>query len=69
MTGVQTCALPILKHIASASWKSPLGDAPALTAEQEAQNTPVDENTPATNAWIYIWNEENTTWDLTDRLA
>src|SRR6056300_286197 len=49
-----------------ASWKSPLVDAPALTAEQEAQNTPVDENTPATNAWIYIWNEENTTWDLTD---
>ena len=28
-----------VKHNASASWKSPIGDAPALTAEQESQNT------------------------------
>ena len=64
-----------VKHNASASWKSPLGDAPALTAEQESQNTPADENTPATHRWGYVWNEtayqtDNTNgWDLTDALA
>jgi hypothetical protein len=58
-----------VKDIASATWKSPIGDAPALTAEQEAQNTPADENTPATHAWYYAWNEANQSWDLTDRLA
>ena len=55
-----------VKDTATASWKSPIGDPPALTAEQEAQNTPADENTPATHEWTYIWNETNTTWDLTD---
>ena len=49
-----------VKHIESASWKSPIGDAPALTAEQESQNT------AATHMWHYAWNEANTTWDLTD---
>ena len=58
-----------VKHNASASWKSPIGDAPALTAEQEAQNTPADENTPATHSWYYTWNEANQSWDLTDALA
>ena len=58
-----------VKHIESASWKSPIGDAPALTAEQEAQNTPADENTPATHQWYYAWNEANQSWDLTDGLA
>ena len=58
-----------VKHNASASWKSPIGDAPTLTAEQKSQNTPADENTPATNSWSYVWNETNTTWDLTDELA
>jgi len=58
-----------VKHIESASWKSPIGDAPALTAEQESQNTPADENTAATHSWSYVWNEANTTWDLTDALA
>ena len=52
-----------VKHIESASWKSPIGDAPALTAEQESQNT------ANTHMWMYEWNEANTTWDLTDRLA
>ena len=52
-----------VKHIASASWKSPIGDAPALTAEQESQNT------ADTHMWNYSWNEANTTWDLTDDLA
>ena len=58
-----------VKDTATADWKSPIGDAPALTAEQEAQNTPADENTPATHAWHYVWNEANTTWDLTDSKA
>jgi len=52
-----------VKHNASASWKSPIGDAPALTAGQESQNT------AHTNHWYYAWNEANTTWDLTDQLA
>jgi hypothetical protein len=58
-----------VKHIESASWKSPIGDAPALTAEQESQNTPADENTPATHSWSYVWNEANQSWDLTDSKA
>jgi len=58
-----------VKHIESASWKSPIGDAPALTAEQVTQNTPADENTEATHGWNYAWNEINTTWDLTDNKA
>ena len=52
-----------VKHIESASWKSPIGDAPALTAEQESQNT------AGTHKWNYEWNEANTTWDLTDLKA
>ena len=58
-----------VKHNESASWKSPIGDAPALTAEQETQNTPADENTPPTHHWHYVWNEANQSWDLTDGLA
>jgi hypothetical protein len=52
-----------VKDIATASWKSPIGDAPALTAEQEKQNT------AATHRWRYDWNEADQTWDLTDELA
>ena len=52
-----------VKHNASASWKSPIGDAPALTAEQTSQNE------ADTHFWSYDWNEANTTWDLTDRKA
>ena len=52
-----------VKHNASASWKSPIGDAPALTEEQTSQNT------AATHMWSYVWNEANTTWDLTDSKA
>ena len=52
-----------VKHIESASWKSPIGDAPALTEEQESQNT------ADTHMWHYVWNEANTTWDLTDSKA
>jgi len=58
-----------VKHIESASWKSPIGDAPALTDEQTSQNE------ANTHRWGYIWNEsayqaDNTAgWDLTDDLA
>jgi hypothetical protein len=55
-----------VKDIATASWKSPIGDPPALTAEQEAQNQHGDDGTPATHSWHYTWNEANQSWDLTD---
>ena len=63
-----------VKDTTTASWKSPIGDAPALTAEQEAQNTPTKDaegNVTAepTHSWSYVWNEANTTWDLTDSKA
>ena len=51
------------QHNASASWKSPIGDAPELTTEQTSQNE------AATHAWYYEWNESTTTWDLTDTKA
>ena len=52
-----------VKDTTTASWKSPIGDAPALTAEQESQNT------ANTHSWYYAWNEDNQSWDLTDRKA
>jgi len=52
-----------VKHIESASWKSPIGDAPALTAEQTSQNE------ASTHRWVYEWNEEGQSWDLTDSIA
>jgi hypothetical protein len=52
-----------VKHIGSASWKSPIGDAPALTEEQASQNT------AGTHLWVHDWNEEGQTWDLTNKLA
>jgi len=55
--------------ITTATWKSPVGDAPALTAEQEAQNSSGTVDTPPTNNWIYIWNEDGQSWDLVDQLA
>ena len=60
-----------VKDTATASWKSPIGDAPALTAEQEAQNQPTTDaegnvTAPATHKWYYVWNEANQSWDLTD---
>ena len=63
-----------VKHNESASWKSPIGDAPALTEEQEAQNTPTTDaegNVTAepTHSWSYVWNEANQSWDLTDSKA
>jgi hypothetical protein len=52
-----------VKHNESASWKSPIGDAPALTAEQESQNE------AGTHQWHYAWNEAEQTWDLTNSKA
>ena len=52
-----------VKNITTASWDSPVGDAPALTDEQQSQNT------AGTHFWEYDWNESGQSWDLTDRLA
>jgi hypothetical protein len=58
-----------IKHNNSASWKSPIGDEPALTAEQTSQNE------AGTHNWEYFWDEaayqvDNTTgWVLTDYMA
>ena len=49
-----------VKHIPTADWKSPIGDAPVLTAEQEAQNQAL------TNRWVYIWDESKYELDNTD---
>ena len=49
-----------VKNTTTASWQSPIGDAPALTAEQESQNE------ANSHQWRYHWNEENQSWDLTD---
>ena len=46
--------------VPTASWKSPIGDAPALTAEQQSQNDAV------THHWIYNWNESGQSWDIED---
>ena len=52
-----------VKDNTTASWKSPIGDAPALTEEQKSQND------ADTHVWVYRWNEANQSWDLTDDLA
>ena len=52
-----------VKHNESASWKSPIGDQPALTEEQSSQNA------ADTHRWSYVWNEANQSWDLTDSKA
>jgi len=52
-----------VKHIPTASWKSPIGDAPALTEEQISQNT------AKTHRWIYNWNETNQSWDLVNSIV
>ena len=49
-----------VKHMDSATWKSPIGDAPNFTSEQQSQND------AGTHEWIYCWNEDNLVWDLTD---
>ena len=52
-----------VKDTATANWKSPIGDAPALTAEQTSQNE------AGTHKWDYVWNESGQSWDLTDIMA
>jgi len=52
-----------VKDLQKGAWVSPIGDPPALTEEQQSQNTAL------THFWGYIWNEENQTWDLTNSLA
>ena len=52
-----------IKHVATASWKSPIGDAPDLTAEQTSQNE------AGTHRWGYNWNEDNQSWDLANSMA
>ena len=47
--------------VPSASWKSPIGDAPELTQEQK------DQNIAGTNRWNYVWNESTQAWDKTAR--
>ena len=47
----------------TATWHSPIGDAPALTAEQQAQNA------ADTHRWGYTWNEAGQSWDLADSKA
>ena len=48
--------------VLSASWKSPIGNEPALTAEQESQNI------SETHFWKYVWNESTIAWDLIDQV-
>ena len=52
-----------VKNTTDARWQSPIGDAPALTAEQESQNE------ASTHKWEYDWNESSQSWDLTDSMA
>jgi len=52
-----------VKDTSDAQWHSPIGDAPALTEEQSSQNE------ANTHRWMYVWNEENQSWDLTDYMA
>ena len=47
----------------TATWHSPIGDAPELTAEQQAQNE------ADTHRWGYTWNEDGQSWDLIDSKA
>ena len=49
--------------VPTASWKSPIGNAPALTAEQTSQNE------VGTHRWSYNWNELDQSWDIGNNLA
>jgi len=52
-----------VKNTTDARWQSPIGDAPALTAEQQSQND------SGTHLWGYMWNESGQSWDLTNSKA
>ena len=47
-----------VKNTTDARWQSPIGDAPAFTAEQTSQNE------AGTHRWEYDWNESGQSWDL-----
>ena len=55
-----------VKNTSDAQWHSPIGDPPALTAEQQSQND------AGTHIWEYLWDEDayeadNTAgWTLTN---
>jgi hypothetical protein len=44
-----------IKDVVTASWKSPIGDAPALTEEQKTAMS------------YYQWNESGQSWDLKNK--
>ena len=44
-----------VKNNLEAKWQSPIGDAPALTAEQTADTN---------NSYYYNWNESGQSWDI-----
>ena len=46
----------------TASWHSPIGDAPALTSEQQTQDD------VGSHKWVYFWNEDNKSWDIRNLL-
>ena len=50
-------------NVAEARWQSPIGDEPALTAEQISQNE------AETHKWYYVWNESGQSWDIENTLA
>ena len=50
-------------NTSEARWQSPLGDEPALTAEQQSQND------ADTHKWSYDWNEAGQSWDISDEKA
>ena len=52
-----------VKDLNTASWKSPIGDAPSLTNEQISQIA------AGTHGWAYVWNEQSSQWDLVDQLV
>ena len=52
-----------VKNTTDARWQSPIGDAPALTAEQTTQIE------AGTHGWVYMWNESGQSWELTDEKA
>tara|TARA_R100001443_G_scaffold34965_1_gene48730 strand:- start:822 stop:1277 length:456 start_codon:yes stop_codon:yes gene_type:complete len=52
-----------VKDLNTASWKSPIGDEPNLTAEQISQNE------AGTHYWSYSWNEDGQSWDVTNLIA
>jgi hypothetical protein len=52
-----------VKDLNTASWKSPIGDAPSLTNEQISQIA------AGTNGWAYVWNEQSSQWNLVDQLV